>query len=136
MLLRRGRCRQRLLKLAVYAAPLAGATIVRVGAVAPSDQDLNCCLPLPRRFCGEGALTELVDPTITVRANGAVALAPLKVSVSPLGFVAKVSVVVLGSTRTLAVLASPLESVAVRLSSSSEGKSWSGATKLPPAVPL
>ena len=96
-----------------------GATIVRVAVVTPSDQDLKYCLP--RRFCGEGALTELVDPTIAVRVNGAVALAPLKVSVSPVGLVWNVSVVVRGSSRTLAVLASPLESVAVRLSSSSEG---------------
>jgi hypothetical protein len=89
---------------------------VRVCVVTPSDQDLKICLPLPRRFCGDGALTELLDPTITVRVNGAVALAPLKVSVSPLGFVAKVSVVVRGASWTLAVPASPLESVALRLS--------------------
>ena len=32
-------------------------------------------------------MTELVDPTITVREKGAVALTPLKVSFSPVGFV-------------------------------------------------
>ena len=58
---------------------------------------------------------------MTVRENGAVALAPLKVSVSPVGFVPKLSVVVLGSNRTLVVLLSPRASVAVRLSSSSDG---------------
>ena len=58
---------------------------------------------------------------MTVRENGAVALVPLNVSFSPVGFVANDSVVVLGSSRTLVVLLRPRASVAVRLSSSSDG---------------
>ena len=35
--------------------------------------------------CGDGALTELLDPTMTVRLNGAVADVPLTASCSPAG---------------------------------------------------
>jgi len=45
----------------------------------------------------------------------------LNVSTSPVGFVAMFSVVVFGSSRTVAVLLKPLVSVAVTLSSSSDG---------------
>ena len=96
-----------------------GATMVRFDVVTPSDHVRKICLP--RSVWGEGALTELLDPTITVRKNGAVLLTPLKVSFSPVGFVWKVSVVVLGRTRMLVLLRRPDESVAVRVSSSSEG---------------
>ena len=58
---------------------------------------------------------------MTVRENGAMAVTPLKVSLSPAGFVPNESVVVRGSSRTLAVLLRPRASVAVRLSSSSDG---------------
>ena len=58
---------------------------------------------------------------MTVREKGAVALTPLKVSFSPVGFVWKVSVVVFGSSRMLVLLLRPAASVAVRVSSSSDG---------------
>ena len=64
---------------------LAVATIVRFGVVTPSDHERNTCLP--RSVCGEGALAELLEPTITGREKGAVALTPLKVSVKPVGLV-------------------------------------------------
>ena len=53
--------------------------------VTPSVHDRKICLP--RSVWGEGALTELLDPTITVREKGAVALTPLNVSFSPVGLV-------------------------------------------------
>ena len=48
-----------------------------------------------------GALKEFLEPTIIVRENAALAFAQLKVSTSPVGFVAKFSVVVFGSRRTV-----------------------------------
>jgi hypothetical protein len=83
--------------VAVYVTGLAGATTWGwVAVVTPSDQDRNTCLPL--RCWGVGALKEFFEPTMTVRENGAVALTPLKMSIRPVGFVANVNVVVLGST--------------------------------------
>ena len=56
-----------------------------VAVVNPSDHVRNTCLPL---CCwGVGALREFFEPTMTVRENGAVALTPLKVRFSPVGFV-------------------------------------------------
>jgi hypothetical protein len=48
---------------------LAGAMIVRFAVVTPSVHDRKTCLPFS--VCGEGALTELLEPTITVREKGA-----------------------------------------------------------------
>ena len=97
----------------------AGATIVRFALVTPSVHVRKSCLP--RSVCGEGALTELFDPTMTVRANGEMLLTPLNVNLSPVGLVWKFSVVVLGRTRILVLLRKPEASVAVSVSSSSDG---------------
>jgi hypothetical protein len=58
---------------------------------------------------------------MTVRSNGAVAVAPLKVRFRPVDSSPNLSVVVLGSTGTLVVSLRPRASVAVRLGSSSDG---------------
>ena len=66
------------------------------------------------------ALTELVEPTITVRENGAAASLLPTVSLSPgftEGLVMKFSTTVCGLSRTLLVSLSPPESLAVSLSS-------------------
>jgi hypothetical protein len=62
------------------------------------------------------ALTELVEPTITVREKGAVACVLPAASFNPVGLVRKLSTTVLGSSLTLFVSVSPPESVAVRRS--------------------
>ena len=63
------------------------------------------------------ALIELLDPTITVRVNVAVAAVPLTTSLKPPGVVWKVSTTVRGSSRTVLLAARPPESVAVSRSS-------------------
>ncbi len=60
---------------------------MRLAVVTPSVHVRKSCLPLLRSVWGEGALTELLDPTITVREKSAVALTPLNVSFSPVGLV-------------------------------------------------
>ena len=57
---------------------LAGATMVWLWA-PPSDQVWKAHDP-PLRCWGVGALSELADPSITVRVNAAVAVSPLNVS--------------------------------------------------------
>ena len=63
---------------AVYVVGLAGATMLWVCGPA-SDQDENRYV-VPPKVWGEGALIEFVEPTITVRVNGAVAVLPPTVS--------------------------------------------------------
>ena len=98
---------------------LAGATIVLFAVVTPSDHVRKSCLP--RSVCGEGALSELLDPVMTMREKGETLLTPLIVNLSPVGLVWKFSVVVLGRTRMLVLFRNAEASVAVRVSSSSDG---------------
>jgi hypothetical protein len=100
----------------------------------PSDQLANS-YAVPPVACGEGALTERVDPRIAVRVNGATWLVDPTASDSPAGLDPKVRATVCGSSRRTCVLVRPPASVAVRRSSRYDGYSWSGATKLPLAVP-
>ena len=72
---------------------------------------------MPPRTCLEGALTELVEPTITVREKGAFVLLLPTTSLAPVGRDAKRSLTVFGSSRKLSVSVSPLESVAISLNS-------------------
>ena len=85
--------------------------------------------------CGVIALTVLLEPTITVRVKVALAVAPPTASWRPPGVVWKVSCTVLGSSRSVLVVLSPPESVAVSLESRYDGYSWSGAVNDPPATP-
>jgi hypothetical protein len=85
--------------------------------------------------CGLVALTEFVDPTITVRENGLAEEPELNASCSPVGLEVKLSTTVCGSSLTLVVEAAPLLSVAVSCSSRWDGYSWSGAWNDPPATP-
>ena len=58
------------------------------------------------KTCGDGALTELAEPTTTVIENGVdrgASLTTMFVRDKPPGLVLKVSTTVLGSSRTLAV---------------------------------
>ena len=57
-------------KTAVYDVAPAGAVMLWVWA-PPSDQDANAYVDPPELW-GEGALTELLDPTMTVLENGVV----------------------------------------------------------------
>src|SRR6187549_1460558 len=101
----------------------------------PSDQP-RYSYTVPLLACGAGALTESVEPTIAVRVNGVVWLVDPTARVSPAGIDANVRSTVCGSSRTVVVLVKPPESVAVNRRSRCDGYSWSGATKLPLAVPL
>ena len=67
------------------------------------------------------ALTELVEPWMTVRLNGAVPAAPPTTSCSPVGADWKVSVTVRGSSWSDVDAELPAESVAVRTSSRYDG---------------
>ena len=59
---------------------------VRLWLAAPaSDHDVKWNW-VPDRLCGVGAATELRDPAITVRVNGAVADWPLSARANPVGF--------------------------------------------------
>src|SRR4051794_4170111 len=100
----------------------------------PSDHDLKS-YDVPPRVCGVGAVIELADPWITVRLNGVVLARLFTVSDRPDGTEARLSVVVRGSRRTLAVLVRPPASVAVSGSSREDGYSWSGALNEPLATP-
>ena len=64
-----------------------------------------------------------VEPTITVRVNGALDWLLLTTSLSPPGTVEKVKMTVRGSSRTVLVSVRPPESVAVSLSSRYDGYS-------------
>jgi hypothetical protein len=85
--------------------------------------------------CLLGALSELIEFTITVLVNGATVLELPTVSIRPLGLDWKASATVLGSSVMLAVLVRPPASVAVSTSSRCEGYSWSGALSEPLATP-
>src|SRR5689334_18972661 len=100
----------------------------------PSDHDVKKYVDL-LNCCGDGALTEFAEPTTAVMENGVVCPAsftPRSVMASPPGLVLNVSTTVFGSSRTLVVEASPLESVAVSCNSSQQGYWWSGAVNDPP----
>src|SRR3954447_12503275 len=89
--------------------------------------------------CGDGALTELAEPTTTRVTNGVVCAPELSVrlaSLRPPGLVLKVRSTVRGSSRTLVVAVRPPPSVAVSLSSIQHGYAWSGAENVPPVTPL
>ena len=100
--------------MAVYVVLAAGATMMWLWA-PPSDQEEKLYVEW-FTVCGDGALTELLDPTTTVVLNGvacALELTARSVSLRPAGLVLKVSTTVLGSSRRLAVEDRPPESVAV-----------------------
>src|SRR4029450_7519137 len=96
----------------------------------PSDQLANS-YAVPPVACGEGALTERVDPRIAVRVNGATWLVGPTASDSPAGLDPKVRATVCGSSRRTCVLVRPPASVAVRRSSRYGGDSpWRGTRAL------
>src|SRR5688572_14840272 len=66
-------------------------------------------------------------------ANGALAAVPAAVSLSLTGEVAKVTLTLLGSSRTVRRTGIPRESVSVSVSNRCDGYSWSGVRKLPAA---
>src|SRR5262245_56812437 len=75
------------------------------------------------------------DPLITVSVNGAGAVTDPRDSRSPGGSLAMVMSTVFGCSCRTTVWVNPLEPVAASTSSSHDGYSWSGATKLPSATP-
>ena len=77
----------------------------------------------------------LVEPRITLRVNGAVAVSPPSVSLAPAGRLASVGAAVWGSSRRVAVADSPRASRAVSSISRYDGNSWSGAGNEPLATP-
>jgi hypothetical protein len=72
---------------------------------------------VPPNVCGEGALTLLFEPSITVLVKGVVPLEPPTVSCRPTGALSKLSTTVFGSSRNVFVSVRPPASVAVRRSS-------------------
>ncbi len=76
---------------------------------------------VPPKVWGDAALIELVEPTITVRVNGAVAVLAPTVSCSADGAVWNVNTTVWGSSRSVSVSCKPPESVTVSCSSRYEG---------------
>ena len=84
---------------------------------------------------GDGALTELLEPTITVRVNGVAPESLPTARLRPGGVDSKRSSTVRGSSRTDSVSVRPLASVAVSLSTRWDGNSWSGAANEPEATP-
>ncbi len=80
--------------------------------------------------------TLFVDPWITSRVNGAVAVSLPKVSSAPGGWLASVSIAVRGSSRRVALPIRPFVSRAVSAISRYDGKSWSGASNAPLAAPV
>src|SRR2546423_14970114 len=98
-----------------------------------SDHDVKLYVDLLNCW-GDGALTEFAEPTTTVTENGVVRDASFTtraLSTRPPGLVLNVSTTVFGSNRTLFVVASPPESVAVSCSSSQHRQAWSGAVNDP-----
>jgi hypothetical protein len=81
-------------------------------AAPPSDQELKTNVPAPT-VCGESALSATLELTTTVLVNGAAPVVVPAVSCAPPGEEPSVKATVCGSSRTLVVAASPLESVAV-----------------------
>src|SRR5690349_24991673 len=102
----------------------------------PSDQLRNRNRRPSVRLCGLGALTELLDPTVTVRVNGVTCSTVPTTSRAPLGLEVNVRFTVRGFSRTVWDVVLPSESVAVNVRSRNDGYSWSGATKLPEATPF
>src|SRR5262245_56219728 len=80
-------------KLAV-SVPLAEAVMLWVAA-PPSDHEAKSKVLAPEAW-GDGALTELLDPLITVRVNGVVSLDASTASESPAGTDANVRSTVCG----------------------------------------
>ena len=101
----------------MYVADELPATTLCVWAPA-SDHDAHVYV-VPPIVCGDGALIEFVEPTMTVRVNGAVpaVLPRTSWSPTPLGSVVNWNVVVCGSSRTLLTSVCPPESRAVRRTS-------------------
>src|SRR5258706_3267437 len=89
----------------------------------PSDHEVKVYVE-PLMVCGDGAITELLEPTTTVVLNGVARAAELTASFSLTAgwFVLKVSTTVLGLSRTLALDVSPPESFAVSRSCSQHGE--------------
>ncbi len=69
--------------VAVWIVGIAGATMLCVCA-PPSDHDENSYV-VPARICGDIALIEFEEPTMTVRVNGVVADSAFTVSCNPGG---------------------------------------------------
>jgi hypothetical protein len=76
---------------------------------------------VPPSDCGVVALSEFVEPMITVREKGLVPDAGPTTSCNPDGLDANESTTVCGSRRTLVVVDAPFESVAVSCSSRYDG---------------
>src|SRR5919197_1080171 len=121
-------------KVAVYVVSVAGATMLCVCA-PPSDHDEKTYVE-PPIVCGEGALIEFVEPITACFVSGAAPAISLMPTFAPVGFEARVIVMICGSIRTLVVAVAPVESVAVSWISSQHGYSWSGALNVPLATPL
>src|SRR5262245_33037543 len=105
-------------KLAVSVV-LAEAVTLWVAA-PPSDQEAKSNVFAPDA-CGEAALTELLDPRITVCVNGVVSLAPSTATERPAGTDAKVRSTVWGNRLMLVEACWPPGWVTVSRSSRYDG---------------
>src|SRR4051794_22893935 len=87
-------------------------------------------------ICWTGALTATVEFWATVRVN-CVACASLATPIeAPDGVEANVRSTVFGSTRTVLESLSPFGAVALSVTVTYDGKSWSGYVNVPDATPL
>jgi hypothetical protein len=105
--------------VAVSVAAVPGATSSWTCG-KPSDHDEKV-YGVPFSSCGEGAETELSDPTITSRVKGATALELPTPSRRPLGLDANVRATVRGWSGSTSVSVRPTESVTIRRSSRCDG---------------
>src|SRR5881398_1596392 len=98
------------LNCAVYDA--SALAITSCERAPPSDQ-LDHAYRTPPTSCGDGALSEFLDPRMTVRVNGVTLVVLPTASWSPPGFEPKVRLTVFGSRRTDVLACVPRLSVAV-----------------------
>src|SRR5919197_2855886 len=104
-------------------------------AAPPSDQDEKIYVE-PPIVCVYLALIEFVDPITACFVSGVAPAISSMPTFAPVGFEARVMVMICGSIRTLVDAVAPVESVAVSWISSQHGYSWSGALNVPLATPL
>src|SRR5688500_4084079 len=101
----------------------------------PSDHASNWYCR-PSSVCGDGALTEVLEPRMTVRLNGVRSALGPTASSSPVGDDWKASAAVRGSSWSVRAPVSPPESVTVRVRLMYDGYSWSTVRNVPLATPL
>ena len=110
-------------------------TVIACVLAPPSLQPLNA-YGEPPMVCGVAAVIAVVAPRMNRNVNGAVPVSAPAESCAPVGVLFRVRSTVLGCSATVVEACRPCESVAVRTSSTCDGKSWSGPMNEPEATPF